>query len=122
MGTDDVSEIDYLFLIKNYRFIGNTFVNLFGNYRVMVVGKCAKDGNFKSLKFCFTTPEEKDESLFTVWLLSAFVNSIAPAVNSQTLMDELTAENSSGEVVKDNVRFSILAGGNLNILTATPNQ
>lgn len=120
MGRDDVSEMEYLFLIKDYKIIGETFVNMFGDYRLMVVGNCAADGKFKSLSFCYTTPEERDESIFTIWLLSAFVKSIAPEVDPQTLMNELTAENSSGNVVKGNVEFSIAADGNLNTLTARP--
>ena len=122
MGTDDVSAMEHLFLIKNYKIIGNTFANMFGDYRVSVVGTCAADGNFKVLSLYYTTPEEKDESIFTIWLMTAFVKSIAPEVNPQTLMNELTAENSSGSVVKSNLKFSIAEDGNLNVLTVTPNQ
>ena len=122
MGTDDVSAVEHLFLIKDYKVIGNTFANMFGDYRVMIVANCAENGNFKTLSFNFTTPEENDESLFTILLLSAFVNSIAPDVDPKTLMEELTAENSSVEVVKGNIKFSFKANGNLNILTATLNQ
>ena len=119
MQTDDVSAMEHLFLIKNYKIIGETFTNIFGDYRVGIVGTCAADGNFKVLNFCYTTPEERDESIFTIWLLSAFVKSIAPDVNPQTLMNELTAENSTGTVIKDGVKFSIASEGNLNTLTAT---
>ena len=119
MGTDDVSAMEHLFLIKDYKIIGNTFTNIFGDYRVAIVGTCAADGNFNVLNFCYTTPEEKDESIFTIWLMSAFVKSIAPEVNPQELMNELTAENSSGSVIKGNVKFSVAEDGNLNTLTAT---
>ena len=119
MNTDDVSAMEHLFLIADYKIIGDVFTNIFGDYRVAVVGTCAADGNFKVLNFCYTTPEEKDESIFTIWLLSAFVKSIAPEVNPQTLMNELTAENSSGSVIEGNVKFSISAEGNLNTLTVT---
>ncbi len=122
MQTDDVSAVEYLFLIKDYKIIGNTFTNMFGDYRVMIVANCAEGGNFKAMSFCFTTPEERDESLFTVLLLSAFVESVAPGVDPKTLVDELTAEGSSGEVVKGDVKFSLTADGNLNTLTATPNK
>lgn len=119
MQNDDVSAMAHLFLIKDYTIIGDTFANMFGDYRVGIVGACAADGNFKALNFCYTTPEENDESIFTIWLLSAFVKSIAPDVNPQDLMNELTTENSSGSVVKGNVKFSIAADGNLNTLSAT---
>ncbi|MBR3051499.1 MAG: hypothetical protein IKG61_08625 [Selenomonadaceae bacterium] len=119
MGTDDVSAMAHLFLIKDYKIIGETFTNMFGDYRVAVVGQCAADGNFKALSLCYTTPEERDESIFTIWLLTAFVKSIAPEVNPQTLMNELTAENSSGSVVEGGIKFSITSEGNLNTLTAT---
>jgi|GEM_PF-4724978 len=122
MSTDDVSAMEHLFLIKDYKIIGNTFANIFGDYRVAVIGSCAADGNFKGLNFYYTTPEEKDESIFTIWLMTAFVKSLAPEVNPQTLMSELTAENSSGSVVKGNLKFSIADEGNLNVLTVTPNQ
>ena len=122
MQSDDVSEVEYLFLIKDYKLIGKTFANMFGDYRVMIVANCADDGNFKTLNFCFTTPEENDESLFTVLLISSFVKSIAPDVDPKTLVEELTAENSSGEVVKGDIKFSLMSDGNLNTLTATLNQ
>ena len=122
MATNDVSAMEHLFLIKDYKVIGNIFANIFGDYRVAVIGNCAADGNFKVLSLYYTTPEEKDESIFTIWLMTAFVKSLAPEVNPQTLMSELTAENSSGSVVKDNLKFSIAEDGNLNVLTVAPNQ
>ena len=122
MGTEDVSAMEYLFLIKDYKIIGNNLANMFGDYRVMIVANCAASGDFRTLDFCYTTPEEKDESIFTALLLTAFVESIAPEVDVQTLMSELMAEESSGVAIKGDVKFSITADGNLNILTATPNQ
>ncbi|MBQ3443037.1 MAG: hypothetical protein IJG33_07320 [Selenomonadaceae bacterium] len=122
MQTDDVSAVEYLFLIKDYKIIGNTFANMFGDYRVMIVANCAEGGNFKEMSFCFTTPEERDESLFTVLLISAFVECVAPGVDPQTLMNELSAEGSPGSVIKNNVKFSLTADNNLNSLIATPNQ
>lgn len=123
MGTDDVSAMAHLFLIKDYKIFnkagGDTFANIFGGYRVALVGLSEPNGgNFKSLSLYYTTPEEKDDSIFTIWLMTAFVKSIAPDVNPQTLMNDLTAENSSGSVVKGNVKFSIAEDGNLNVLTA----
>ena len=119
MGTEDVSEMAHLFLIKDYKIIGDTFANIFGDYRVALVGACAADGNFKKLNLCYTTPEEKSESIFTIWLLTAFVKSLAPEVNVEGLMNELTAENSSGTAIKGKIKFSITSDGNLNVLTAT---
>lgn len=122
-GSDDVSAMAHLFLIKDYKVFegadGNTFANIFGDYRVALVGAGATDGNFKSLTLCYTTPENSDEAIFTIWLLTAFVKSIAPEVNPQTLMNDLTAENSSGSVVAGGVKFSITEDDNLNVLTAT---
>mgnify|MGYP007102018482 CR=1 FL=1 len=125
MGTDDVSAMEHLFLIndKDSKIFskpgGDTFANIFGDYRVALVGASEQNGNFKILSLYYTTPEEKDESIFTIWLLTAFVKSISPEVDVQALMNELTAENSSGTVIKDGVKFSIAADGNLNVLTAT---
>ena len=122
METDDISQVEYLFLIKDYKIIGKTFANMFGDYRVMITGNLTDGGDFKALKFCFTTPEERDESLFTVLLVSAFVKSIAPDVDPENLMYELTGKDSTGEIVKGNIKFAITSDENLNILTATPIQ
>lgn len=122
-GNDDVSSMAHLFLIKDYKIFsgadGDTFANVFGDYRVALVGTGEKDDNFKSLSMCYTTPEDSDEAIFTIWHLTAFVKSLAPDVNVQTLMNDLTAENASGTVVAGGVKFSIAEDGNLNILTAT---
>ena len=123
-GNDDVSASAHLFLIKDYKIFsgadGDTFANVFGDYRVALVGKtAAAGGDFKSLRLYYTTPEDGDEAIFTIWLLTAFVKSLEPEVNVQSLMNELTAEGSSGTVVEGGVKFSIAADGNLNVLTAT---
>ena len=124
MGTEDVSAMAHLFLIKEYKVFskpdGDIFANIFGDYRVALVGLSEPDGgNFKTLSLYYTTPEEKDDSIFTIWLLTAFVKSIAPEVDVEALMNELTAENSSGVAIKGDVKFSIAEDGNLNFLTAT---
>ena len=124
MGTEDVSAMAHLFLIKEYKVFskpdGDIFANIFGDYRVAIVGLSEPDGgNFKTLSLYYTTPEEKDESIFTIWLLTAFVKSISPEVDVEALMNELTAENSSGVAIKGDVKFSIAEDGNLNFLTAT---
>ena len=125
METNDVSAMEHLFLINDRdsktfsKPDGDIFANIFGDYRVALVGASEPNGNFKILNLYYTTPEEKDESIFTIWLLTAFVRSISPEVDVQALMNDLTAENSSGAVVKGNVKFSIAEDGNLNVLTAT---
>lgn len=125
MQTNDVSAMEHLFLIndKDSKVFskpnGDIFANIFGDYRVALVGATNSNGNFKILSLYYTSPEEKDESLFTVWLLTAFVKSISPEVAPQSLMNELTAENSSSSTVKGNIKFSIASEGNLNVLTAT---
>ena len=125
MGTNDVSAMEHLFLIKDYKVFnkpsGDTFANIFGDYRVALVGVSEPNGgNFRALSLYYTTPEDKDDAIFTIWLMTAFVKSIAPEVNVQNLMNELTAENSSGSVIIDDIKFSITADGNLNVLTVMP--
>ena len=124
MGTDDVSAMAHLFLIKDAKTFnkpdGDLFANIFGDYRVALIGWSESGGNFKRLNLCYTTPEERDESLFTVWLLTAFIKSLAPDADPQALMNALTAENFSGSVVEGGVSFSIAEDGNLNVLTAVP--
>ena len=125
METDDVSAMEHLFLINDKdsktfsKPNGDIFANIFGDYRVALVGACNPNGNFKILSLYYTTPEEKDESIFTIWLLTAFVKSFSPEIDVQALMNDLTAENSSGSTVKGNIKFSIAENGNLNVLTAT---
>ena len=124
METEDVSAMAHLFLIKEYKVFskpdGDIFANIFGDYRVALVGLSEPNGgNFKTLSLYYTTPEEKDDSIFTIWLLTAFVKSISPEVDVETLMNELTAENSSGIAIKGDIKFSIAEDGNLNFLTAT---
>jgi len=125
METNDVSAMEHLFLINDKdsktfnKPDGDIFANIFGDYRVALVGAGVPNGNFKILKLYYTTPEEKDESIFTIWLLTAFVKSFSPEIDVQALMNDLTAENSSGSTVKGNIKFSIAEDGNLNVLTAT---
>lgn len=124
MQTNDVSAMAHLFLIKDYKIFskpdGDTFANIFGDYRVALVGLTEpNNGNFKILSLYYTTPEERDESLFTVWFITAFVKSFSPEIDPQSLMNELTAENSPGSTVKSGVKFSISSESNLNVLTAT---
>ena len=117
-GNDDISAMEHLFLIKEEKIIGATFTRVFGDYRTALVGSLAADGKFQALSFYYTTPENGDESIFTIWLMTAFVKTIAPDVNPQTLMNELTAENSSGTTEAGGVKFSVDAQENLNVLTA----
>ncbi|MCR5834119.1 MAG: hypothetical protein K6G55_05675 [Selenomonadaceae bacterium] len=123
-GTDDISAMEHLFFIYDYKVFekpdGDLFANIFPDSRIALVGMLEPNGgNFKNLNLYYTTPEEKDESLFTVWLLTAFIQTLTPDVIPQALMTELTAENSLGESVKDGVKYKISSQGNLNVLTAT---
>ena len=118
MNPADASAMEHLFRIENYKVIGKTLSTMFGDYRALIVGLNAEDGNFKVLSLCYTTPEDPAESLFTIWLLTAFVKSISPETDFKTLMNDLTAENSSGSVVTGDVKFSVKTEGNLNTLTA----
>ena len=121
MGADDAETMAPVCLIEDFRVLekdnGELFINIFGDANVVIVGLTEKEGgNVKDLRLYYTTPEKRDESLFVVWLMMAFVKSIAPDVNPQTLMNELTAENSSGSVVKGDIEFSVADEGNLNVL------
>ena len=125
METNDVSSMEHLFLIKDYKVFskpnGDTFANIFGDYRIALVGASEPNGGkFRGLSLYYTTPEEKDDAIFTIWLMTAFVKSISPEIDVQKLMNDLTAENSSGSVTIDNLKFSIAEDGNLNVLTVMP--
>lgn len=129
LGVDDISAFEHLFMIKTYKIFpnagGDTFANVFGtkNPNVAIVGVTVPDGgNFKVLQCCYTTPEDNDEIFAAQLALAAFVHCVAPDVEVPTLMSELTAENSSGTVTKNGVKFSIAEDGNLNMLTAVKNS
>ena len=122
LGTDDVSQMEYLFTINDYKIFpnegGETFAKIFGS-NVAIVGVTAQNGgNFKILQCCYTAPEDKDETLYVQLILTAFVQSVAPDIEAAPLMNELTAENSLGSVTRGDVNFSLTEEGNLNTLTA----
>lgn len=127
MGIDDASAMEYFFLVKDYDVTetanGTIYAYVFGYNGVAVVGlSAANDDAFKVLSLCYKTPENADESVFTGWLMKAFVGSITPDVDVQALIKDLTTGNSSGGIVKNGVRYSVAEDGNLNILTAVAAQ
>ena len=124
LDKDDISEIEHLFVIEDCETLqsdsGNIYSKIFGYRGAMVV--CVSSGDdehalLKSVNFCYATPENQNESLYTVWLLKAFVGSISTDIDVQNLMNELTAEGSSGSVIKGDVKFSVKEDAELNILT-----
>lgn len=123
MNIEDASAMEYFFTIKDFNVSdvagGKIYSYIFGYPGGAVVGiRATEEENFKVLSLCYTTPESTDEAVFTIWLMKAFVGSIAPNVDARDLMNELTAEGAAGCVVKDGVKFTITDDGNLNILTA----
>ena len=121
LGTDDISDMEYLFTINDYKIFpnagGDTFAKIFGSNVAVVGVTLPKGGNFKILQCCYTAPEDKNETLYVQLILTAFVHSVAPEVEVPTLMNELTAENSSGTVTRGDLKFSIAEDGNLDTLT-----
>ncbi len=123
MRIDDASAMEYFFTIKGFDVAeaagGKIYSNVFGYTGVAFAGlSAADDDDFTVMSLYYVTPENTDEAVFTSWLVKAFVGSITPDVDSRALMIELTADGSSGNAVKDGVKFSIAADGNLNVLTA----
>lgn len=121
LGTDDISDMEYLFTINDYKIFpnagGDTFAKIFGSNVAVVGVTLPEGGNFKILQCCYTAPEDKNETLYVQLILTAFVHSVAPEVEVPTLMNELTAENSSGTVTRGDLKFSIAEDGNLDTLT-----
>ena len=121
LGTDDISDMEYLFTINDYKIFpnagGDTFAKIFGSNVAVVGVTLPEGGNFKILQCCYTAPEDKNETLYVQLILTAFVHSVAPEVEVPTLMNELTAENSSGSVTRGDLKFSIAEDGNLDTLT-----
>ena len=122
MGKDDISDIAHLFLINDYEVTdakkGKIVFNLFEypGAAIFIMGE-GEEEHSEVLGMCYTTPENQTEALYTIWLLTAFVGSISPDINTQALMNELTAEGSSGSVVKQGLKFSITEYDNVNVLT-----
>lgn len=125
LGTDDISDMEYLFTINDYKIFpnagGDTFAKIFGSNVAVVGVTLPEGGNFKILQCCYTAPEDKNETLYVQLILTAFVHSVAPEVEVPTLMNELTAENSSGTVTRGYLKFSIAEDGNLDVLTVVKN-
>lgn len=126
MDKDDISDILHLFIIGEYDVLntGNDtiFYRCFGYPGAMLVCKSAGETEhdpLKVLSLYYTTPENKEESAYTSWILTAFVGGISTDLNVRDLMTELTKEGSSGSVVKYGFKFSIREEGNLNVLTVT---
>ena len=121
LGTDDVSQMEYLFTINDYKIFpnegGETFAKVFGSNVVLVGVTAGNGGNFKVLQCCYTAPEDSDETLYVQLILTAFIHSVAPDVEVPALMNELTAANSLGSTVKGDLNFSLTEDGNLNTLT-----
>ena len=121
LGTDDVSQMEYLFTINDYKIFpnegGETFAKIFGSNVALVGVTASNGGNFKVLQCCYTAPEDKDETLYVQLILTAFIHSVAPDVEVPALMNELTAANSLGSTVKGDLNFSMTEEGNLNTLT-----
>ena len=126
MNKDDISDILHLFIIGEYDVLkadnDTIFYRCFGYPGAMLVCKSAGETEhdpLKVLSLYYTTPENKEESAYTSWLLMAFVGSISTDLDVRALMSELTKEGSSGSVVKYGFKFSIRGEGNLNVLTVT---
>ena len=121
LGTDDVSQMEYLFTINDYKIFphegGETFAKIFGSNVALVGVTASNGGNFKVLQCCYTAPEDQDETLYVQLILTAFIHSVAPDVEVPALMNELTAANSLGSTVKGDLNFSMTEDGNLNTLT-----
>lgn len=122
MGKDDISDIAHLFLINDYEFTdatkGKIVFNVFeySGAAIFIMGE-GEEEHSDVLGMCYTTPENQTEALYTIWLLTAFAGSISPDIDTQALMNELTAEGSSGSVVKQGLNFSITEYDNVNVLT-----
>ena len=124
LDKDDVPEVIRLFVLKNYDVSdaadGKVYLGRFEYRGAAVAFLSTADGeHLKALNLYYATPEKKEYAVFTSWLLTAFVGSISTDIDTRELMGELTADGSSGSVVKDGFKFSIAEDGNLNVLTAT---
>ena len=96
---------------------GTVFAKNFFN-RVAVVGLSDVDGKLKVLNFFATQPEGRDDSLYHVLILQAFVKGISPDYDATTLLNDLK-KNST--VIRNGVRYTISKDGDLNIVTVKSN-
>ena len=122
---EDISDLLPLFKLDNYEVLdsenGKIYLGRFKYKSVALV--CLSDAedadHSKIFSLYYTSPEKKEYAVFISWFLTAFVGSISTEIDVKTLMGELTAENSSGSVVKDGFKFSLAEDGNLNVLSVT---
>ncbi|MBO4780699.1 MAG: hypothetical protein J5497_08690 [Selenomonadaceae bacterium] len=85
--------------------------------RVVIVGLSEMNGNFKVLNFFAPIVEERDDALFNVLVLNAFICGINPDLDATALLDE-ASKNPSVPVICNGVKFSVATIENINIVTA----
>ena len=123
METEDVSAMAHLFLIKEYKVFskpdGDIFANIFGDYRVALVGLSEPNGgNFKTLSLYYTTPETTDENTLSSMVLAYFVKILLPEVEFMDTEKFLRELSTSITKTQGGIKFSIAADGNLIFVTA----
>lgn len=101
------------FDVEGKQLFAKNFLN-----RVMIIGVKDAGGNFKVLNFFAAQAEERDDALFDVLVLQAFVKGITPDFDAMDLLR--TAKNDpDGAAIHNGVRFSVFNADNLNIVSAT---
>lgn len=92
------------------------FIKNFSN-RVMIIGLCKSGGKFKVMNFFSTHEEGRDDVLFDVLIMQAFVRGITPGFDATVLIDAAN-KNPNAPFIHKDVKYFLTSDGNLNIITA----
>ena len=84
--------------------------------RAAVVG-LSDGGNFKVLNLFAAQLDDRDDALFNVLILQAFVRSISPDFDAMTLLRR-AKKNPTAPIIHNGVNYTITKTDNLNIVTA----
>lgn len=116
----DAAMMRQIFLLNDAKTYENGTNQIFAkNFlnRVVIVGLNEIGGNFKVLNFFATIAEERDDAMFNVLVLNAFIRGINPDLDATELLNE-ASKNPSEPVIRNGVKFSVATIENINIVTA----
>ncbi len=118
-GYTDASMMKRIFLLNDAKTFTRDGHQLFAkNFlnRALVVG-LSDGGKCKVLNFFATHAENRDDALFNVLVLQAFVRGIAPEFDAMNML-AAAEKNPSATVIRDGVKYSVVTDGNTDIVTA----
>lgn len=121
---EEAAQMAQIFTLNDAKTFNNgekeIFTKSFLN-RAVVIGLSDIGGNFKVLNFFAAQAEDRDDALFDVLILQAFVRGITPDFNAIDLLNA-AKNNPDGSVIHGGVKYSVVNVDNLNVVSATVAQ